>query len=682
MILETRIESVPEALLTALAQEAPDPADAGAPSQQAIGATSGQYTSKLLVARWLADRGREFRIKPERDGKGRLVYVLKECPFDPSHRDPDACIMQATDGKLSAQCFHNSCSGRGWQDFKEAIGKPEGNHYDPPLLKSGSKRRTPPQSGVNKPETAPPSNGDDETGATASPDGSLPTIQGNKRQLREVTDDALSAIVANNDPPEIFQRGGVLTRVKIRPDDGMPLLEPLVDAALRGVLARAADWTQVKDTKGGQVVEDDAPPLEVVKDLANLPSWDQIPLIEGVIECPTFARNGELVQTRGYHVASRYWYHPADGLQVEPIPDNPTPTEIALARDFLLVELLGDFPFLDDASRAHALAAILLPFVRQLIDGPTPLHLLDAPTEGTGKTLLASAVTLIATGRDAEAIAEADNHEEWRKRITATLLDAPTFILLDNLTRTLDSGALASVLTTRFWKDRVLGLSKTVTLPNNAVWLGSGNNTHLSRELIRRTLLCRLDAKMDTPWLRQGFRHPQLLVWAKANRGKLIAATLTLCQAWLRAGRPAGKVSLGMFESWAAVIGGILEVAGVPGLLANASQFRTQRADQTSEWRSFVVAWWHRFADRQVGVQELFDMATQEKQLDSVLGEKGEKSQRIRLGKALGKATDRVFGDYRIEGAGQDHKDRLQYRLRCTAAQVATLPEEVGQWEA
>src|SRR5207244_2518221 len=102
-------------------------------------------------------------------------------------------------------------------------------------------------------------------------------------------------------------------------------------------------------------------------------------------------------------------------------------------------------------------------------------------------------------------------------------------------------------------------------LPNRAVWLASGNNTKLSRELIRRTLWCRLDARVDAPWERSEFRHPHLIRWAKENRGALVHAALTLCQAWVAAGRPAGQRTLGMFEGWAEVVGGVLEVAGVPG---------------------------------------------------------------------------------------------------------------------
>lgn len=98
----------------------------------------GHYAARLMVDRWLSDRDVAFRVKDKPDGKGRTVYVLKDCPFDSSHGDPDSCIMQESGGKLSAQCFHNSCSGRGWQEFKEAIGKPDGHHYDPPM--EGRKR--------------------------------------------------------------------------------------------------------------------------------------------------------------------------------------------------------------------------------------------------------------------------------------------------------------------------------------------------------------------------------------------------------------------------------------------------------------------------------------------------------------------------------------------------------------
>jgi putative DNA primase/helicase len=497
----------------------------------------------------------------------------------------------------------------------------------------------------------------------------LRTIQANRRQLHDVTAEALQALKARNDPPTVFQRGQLLTRVRVRPEDGSVFLDPLSEQALRGVLARCARWVALNKARSGDLVPEDVfPPLDVVKDLAGLPAWEGVPLIEAVSECPVYSSAGDLVTTPGYHAAARLWYQPARGLEIPAVPREPTRADIDRAKALLLVELYGDFPFVDDAGKAHALAALLLPFVRHLIDGPTPLHLFEAPTEGTGKGLLASCVTVVGTGREAEPMAEAGSDEEWRKRITATLAGGPVFILLDNLNRILNAGALASALTSRTWKDRLLGFSRTVSLPNTAGWLATANNARLSRELRRRTVPSRLDARTGEPWERTDFRHPRLLRWAAANRGRLIWAALVLCQAWIAEGRPAGKETLGSFEAWAEVTGGILAVAGVPGFLGNLKEFHATAVDWCSEWHEFVAEWGKEHQGRPVGVESLFDIATSRKLLDSVLGDKGERSQRTRLGQALARVVDRVFGGYRIErdtdrDRDRDHSGRARYRL-------------------
>jgi putative DNA primase/helicase len=150
------IAIVPVELLKQLAAEAPQQAEFQCDPFQGTGSTNngtasnsqtsngamgnGEYHHRLMVERWLQDRGIPYRVKPEPDGKGRTVYVLKQCPFDPSHGDPDSCIMQEPGGKLSAHCFHDSCGSYRWQDFKEKIGKPEAKHYHPPLQKQRSSR--------------------------------------------------------------------------------------------------------------------------------------------------------------------------------------------------------------------------------------------------------------------------------------------------------------------------------------------------------------------------------------------------------------------------------------------------------------------------------------------------------------------------------------------------------------
>ena len=108
------VEAVPVEKLQALAAMAAKPEPSRSNGQQ--------FTSRLDVGRWLTDRGVGFRVKDRPDSKGRTVYLLEQCPFDSAHADGDACIMQSPDGKLAAQCFHNSCNGRGWAQFRDAIG--------------------------------------------------------------------------------------------------------------------------------------------------------------------------------------------------------------------------------------------------------------------------------------------------------------------------------------------------------------------------------------------------------------------------------------------------------------------------------------------------------------------------------------------------------------------------------
>lgn len=676
------IVPVPHDLIHAFVAEAPSPI-APAPVAPITPSTdSDGAIPRLLIDCWLSDRGIAFRKKDQPDGKGRTVYVLGACPFDPSHADPDSCIMQEPGGRLSAMCQHTSCKGRGWQHFKEALGPPQAHHFDPPYggrSRSRSKPRSKPPNSSTERNACPPAV---EPPATTIP--SLPLIQGNQRQLRDVTQDALKALLARNDPPTVFQRGGMLTRLRLGDHERSSFMEPFNESGLRGVLARVADWKIAKNCKDGPTFEEDAPPLEVVKDLANLTQWEDIPFIDGIVESPVFSRGGELVTRVGYHAKARLWYQPAPGLEIPAIPDEPSAADIRQARELLLVDLLGDFPFKDDASKAHALAALSLPFVRQMIDGPTPLHLLDAPVEGTGKTLLAMVIALINTGRTAESIAEGDSDEEWRKRITALLVEGTSFILLDNINRVLESGALASALTARVWRDRLLGFTKTACLPNNAVWMASGNNTLLSRELIRRTILCRLDAHVDTPWERKQFRHPNLLAWVREQRGRLIAAALTLCRAWIVAGKPKGTQTLGMYESWVEVMGGILDVAGVPGLLANAEEFRGARADNTDEVRPFLTAWYERHGVNRVGAADLLKLATDYQLLDSVIGDMGEAGQRVALGKALKKMVDRVVSGFVIHSAGLDHKGRQSYRLEADIVPESGRPDEqeMCEWTA
>ncbi|HNO79737.1 MAG TPA: hypothetical protein PKN33_16950 [Phycisphaerae bacterium] len=495
-------------------------------------------------------------------------------------------------------------------------------------------------------------------------------IQANQQQLRVIRDDAFHALIANNEPPRLFSRTGGVVRVAQTSDEhgqSIALIQQLDADAVRGELSNAADWYVLRRSKeGGETEIDELPPLAIARDILALPHLN-LPPLTGIITCPTFSPDGGLITGQGYDVASGLWHH-RTLTDLPPVPDEPSGDDIESARK-LLLDILADFPFIDQASRAHAFALFLLPFVRSLISGPTPCHGVDAPTAGTGKDLLVKAATYPALGYDVGATTTAKDPDEWRKKITSLLIGGCPVVLWGNVAYRLDSEHLAAVLTDVSWRDRLLGQSREVTLPNRAIWVATGNNLSFTKELARRIVWIRLDAKVEAPESRKGFRHANLIQYVRDHRTRLVHAALTLVQAWLAAGRPAGTQVMGSFESYTAVMGGILDVVGVRGFLTNADELRQRGDTETSEWRAFILSWWRRWNDAWLGVSDLAALLWDENRertdlLINVITSGKERGALTQLGRRLSNKRDAIIAGYQITaGEQKDRCGRLMYRL-------------------
>ena len=228
-----------------------------------------------------------------------------------------------------------------------------------------------------------------------------------------------------------------------------------------------------------------------------------LPVLVGIVNTPVFGRNGTLLTAPGYHPDARLLYVPAPGFDVPPIPARPTSArQVAAARALICDDLLGDFPFVSPAERAHAVALLLLGFLRGMIDGPTPLHLIEKPTPGTGATLMVDAIATILTGAGASVMTEGRDDEEWRKRVTAKLRQIPTIVLIDNLRQKLDSSAVAAALTAPFWEDRILGAVRDGAAADPLPLDRHRQQPEFSNEMARRLVRIRLDANVERPWQR------------------------------------------------------------------------------------------------------------------------------------------------------------------------------------
>jgi hypothetical protein len=345
-----------------------------------------------------------------------------------------------------------------------------------------------------------------------------PKINAGVQDLESITGQAIRALEAANWPPRMFVRGNCLARLERDTDaqTGSVVVRELGVDRVRHELARAAKWVVLRKAKGvqeialsvqgdssGLIEVDASPPLEVCRDLLAASSLP-FPPLRRIVQAPVFGSDGSLRTKAGYHRASQTYLDFAPGFTLPPVPERPGPSDLATAKVLLLEELLHDFPFAGPADRAHAVALLLLPFVRELVAGCTPLHVIEASGPGSGKALLASVLLLPALGREPALVPPFRDDDELRKALTARLRHGVEAIIFDNM-GSLTSPVLSAALTASFWDDRLLGKTETLRLPVTCTWAATVNNATVSTDIARRCVRIRLEPRWIDPGCAPGF---------------------------------------------------------------------------------------------------------------------------------------------------------------------------------
>ena len=377
--------------------------------------------------------------------------------------------------------------------------------------------------------------------------------------------------------------GGITRRA------GTVTLAPVDPAWMRLELDRAATWqrwdARSKDWK------DTAPPAEVSNTLCAAPDVGSWPSLRGVVQHPIVA-DGRIVSTPGYD--------PETGLLLDCAPDWPTPQATDRAAAVKAVETLADllrhFPFASDADRAVALSLLVTAIARQTL--PTaPLHAVDAPEPGTGKSLMVDAAAILATGQRAPVLDYGRDEAEAAKRLDGALLAGDELVSIDNIERPLEGATLCQVITQTHRRVRPLGTSVLATVPCTMTLCATGNNLVLRGDIVRRALVCRLDARTERPELREF--DQDLLAEARGRRRELVTAILTLLAAHAQAGYPSTLSPLGSFTEWSRTVRAAMVWAGTADPIEAMS--RTRDADPSRQEIAAVLNAWHEhFGDRPV----------------------------------------------------------------------------------
>lgn len=366
--------------------------------------------------------------------------------------------------------------------------------------------------------------------------------------------DAMLALVARKAP--IFQRAGALVQPIVSPgfsaDGGRINVVNLVEinaVALKAVLMRQLTFVRKQTDSGPRPVNPgfEIPHL-ILKDREVWP----FPEIAGLINAPTLRPDGSLLQAEGYDDATGLLL--MNSPQMQPIRPNPSRAD-AEAALMMLKELLAEFPFVDEEGRSVALSLIISTLVRGALD-KVPLHVITAPAAGSGKSYVLDVASMVATGETAAVVAATGSVDELEKRIGAELIAGRILISLDNINGVLSSELLCQAVTQDSISLRPLGSSNLEKVANRSVFSANGININPADDLTRRTLLARLDAGVERPWERPFRQDPVRMV--AAERGRYIAAALTLPLAYIAAGEPAVPGGVNGFGRWCRFVRGPL----------------------------------------------------------------------------------------------------------------------------
>jgi len=377
------------------------------------------------------------------------------------------------------------------------------------------------------------------------------------------TAEALRDLLATSG--KLFDRG-LPVRV-IRPADGS--LPSAVRLTKHNVVIEAHRHCQpVKVDEDGEYIPITLPDRVAQMYLDMCGEWD-LPPLTGVSTSPLLSPDGSVRMADGYDPATGLWCCGVPSLRLPARPSRAE-AEAALA---LLRQTFRTFPFADAPRRLDLSLSVevvdlaCLPgqdesaFLNALLTAVcraslwlAPGLLLTAPAvsgAGTGKGLLARAICTIAFGIRPRAFTMGSDRQELDKRLAAELIEAQPALFLDNVNGiALRSDTLASVLTERPARVRLLGQTRMVPLNSTAFISITGNGLTVTEDLARRFIPCQLDARCEDPELRQfgsGF-----LDEIERRRAELLVACLTIWR-WGRQNAPMlprGK-SLGSFETWA-----------------------------------------------------------------------------------------------------------------------------------
>lgn len=302
------------------------------------------------------------------------------------------------------------------------------------------------------------------------------------------------------------------------------------------------------------------PPRYFINYIYNMCA-DETPFkpLEQIVRIPMFSSDGRLMIEPGYYAEDMVLYIPYEGIDVR-ISPNPTEEEIKEAKSALENDVLADFRFISPADKTHALAYLLLFFVRKMINGPTPLHIFEANDQRAASFLMKKLTP------DRCVVLDNPTDSEFRKNVRQKLVCQPeekvSAFCLENISK-LKLPALEFMLSVQKYCDRIPGKNKTVDAEIKWILAIAGEKIVIDTHTTLKRVKIEFYSKKDFEFYYDKEKTVE-------DMNKIIQSGLTLAQTWVAAGRPKMyKTVSSRFIQWSEVMGSLLAFHGYSGFLSN-----------------------------------------------------------------------------------------------------------------
>lgn len=346
-----------------------------------------------------------------------------------------------------------------------------------------------------------------------------------------------------------------------------------------------ADFIRVSADENAPSKLLEIPPDWLCRNLVKNPcKYEHLRTINTITSFPILLPNDGILKESGYNEEFKIWYEPTRERTRSIYDIEPSKENAIEARDRLL-ELICDFPFEFEESKATWLSMLLTMQARQAIRGSAPLFVLDAPSEGPGKTMLCNIAMLIATGQTWPVCDLPFDEAEQRKSLITYLIESRPVVFFDNMKGLIQGKAIEAALTSNKFTGRLLGSNKSITARVETTWILNGNNLSYSGDIMRRSVPIRLAEKDGGS---TNYKHEDLLGYVRENQEELQNCGLTILRAWVAANKPLRPGNLlPSFEEWHRMMGGICLLLDLPDPLQSKEK-QIPESEERQRWNELI----------------------------------------------------------------------------------------------